>query len=66
MTPSFVVLDTVGHLISSIAKNTIVGISGLVWWVVGHLILEEDGATVIAVPDDVDTSDNVRQTNQLP
>jgi hypothetical protein len=52
-TPTLVRRDGVGHLVGGKAVDAVVYPSRLVWRVVGHLVLEHDRATVLAVPDDL-------------
>jgi hypothetical protein len=45
--------DIVGHLVGGEAVYAVVRPSGLIRRVVGHLVLEHDRTTVLAVPDDL-------------
>ena len=51
--PPLVGPDAVGHLVGGEAVYAVVRPSGLIRRVVGHLVLEHDRATVLAVPDDL-------------
>src|SRR5205823_2063911 len=45
--------DRVCHLVSGEAIDTIVTPRGLVRRIIGHLVLEENSAAVLAIPDDL-------------
>jgi len=52
-TLTFVRLNGVGHFVGGEALDAVVRPGGLVRWVVRHLVLEHNRATVLAVPNDL-------------